>query len=71
MTLATATLRPDPSEHRCTKCGGSGIYRWGACINGKMSKEGPCFECEGKGYTTVADRRRTAAYWSHRATHEF
>lgn len=53
-------------REKCSNCGGSGIYRWGACVNGVMSKSGPCFRCEGKGYQDEADRRRNYGYDNHR-----
>jgi hypothetical protein len=33
----------------CWRCNGTGIYQWGACINGKMQKSGDCFKCVGGG----------------------
>lgn len=51
----------------CENCYGSGVYRWGACINGKPPvHSGPCFRCEGKGYQNDADRRRNFGYDNHR-----
>ena len=33
----------------CERCGGSGIYIWGAMINGNPSHAGTCFKCGGSG----------------------
>lgn len=33
----------------CEKCKGSGIYRWGASINGRMQFSGSCHSCRGTG----------------------
>lgn len=38
----------------CPKCSGSGIYRWGAIVNGVHSFSGECFRCHGTG--RVAER---------------
>jgi hypothetical protein len=61
----SAALVEDGYSH-CENCHGSGVYRWGACINGVMTNVGPCFRCESKGYHTVADRRRNWGYDQHR-----
>ena len=60
---------------RCTKCTGDGIYRWGTCeIIGtnkdgtskvKVSNQGTCFTCGGKGKMTYEDTLRNTRYWSH------
>jgi hypothetical protein len=52
----------DRSRVECDKCRGSGVYGWGAYINGKPSFSGPCFRCEGKGYQTALDMRRNCYY---------
>lgn len=49
----------------CDHCDGSGQYRWGACVNGKMTHSGPCFRCKGKGRMSAADCARTATYHNH------
>jgi len=49
----------------CKRCHGSGTYYWGACINGKMSKSGPCARCGGDGHMTFDDMRRGRAYDNH------
>lgn len=47
---------------KCERCSGSGVYSWGACINGRMSHSGPCARCNGKGIMTFDDMRRGRAY---------
>lgn len=49
-------------ECSCHRCKGSGIYEWGACINGRMSKSAPCARCGGNGRMTFDDMRRGMAY---------
>lgn len=38
----------------CDRCGGSGVYVWGAIINGNPQYAGTCFKCDGAGM--VVDR---------------
>lgn len=47
---------------KCDRCGGDGIYKWGAVINGAPQYAGTCFKCEGRGW--VIDRwiERTPEY---------
>jgi len=47
---------------KCTRCRTTGIYSWGACVNGKMSCSGTCNRCAGKGYLTFDDMCRNKAY---------
>lgn len=49
----------------CTHCGGTGVYKWGASVNGVMTHSGPCYQCEGKGYQTDADQRRNWGYQNY------
>lgn len=49
----------------CDHCDGSGQYKWGACVNGKMSKSGPCFRCQQRGRMNADDCARTATYHNH------
>jgi DnaJ-class molecular chaperone len=43
--LAVENVKPGP----CEKCKGSGVYAWGASINGKMQFSGSCHSCRGTG----------------------
>lgn len=36
-------------EGACDRCGGSGMYKWGAVINGSSQYAGGCFKCGGTG----------------------
>lgn len=47
---------------KCDRCGGTGTYQWGACVNGHMTHSGCCFRCEGKGHHTQEDYRRNWGY---------
>lgn len=33
----------------CDRCGGDGVYKWGAVINGRPQYVGTCFKCNGAG----------------------
>ena len=46
----------------CDRCKGTGVYKWGACINGRMTHSGPCNRCAGKGVMNFDDMRRCKAY---------
>lgn len=46
-------------ECRCMKCGGTGTYRWGACINGSYQFSGVCFDCDGTGIETEIEKEYT------------
>lgn len=50
----------------CGKCYGSGVYQWGASVNGRMTGSGPCHSCGGKGKQTAGDIRRNEAYNRHK-----
>lgn len=45
MSPAALTVTAPP----CYRCGGTGVYCWGAVINGKSAHSGPCFACQGGG----------------------
>lgn len=51
---------------KCDHCSGTGIYSWGACVNGKMTHSGTCFRCEGKGRQGQDDYKRNQVYDNHR-----
>lgn len=44
----------------CDRCGGSGVYIWGAIINGSPSHAGTCFKCGGSGKLVKEVRLYTA-----------
>ena len=46
-------------ECKCTKCGGTGTYRWGACINGNYMFSGVCYDCGGSGFTVETTKEYT------------
>lgn len=60
--LSVPNLKPG----RCAKCKGTGEYRWGACVNGKMTNVGKCNACGGKGEQTQADIYRNISYNKHK-----
>ncbi len=49
----------------CDRCSGTGIYVWGAIVNGQPSHTGHCYRCEGKGYQGQDDYRRNWGYDRH------
>ena len=44
-TMTTTTTTEVP----CYRCNGTGVYRWGAVINGKSAHSGACYACQGGG----------------------
>ena len=49
----------------CDQCRGSGVYAWGAVINGVPTNTGMCFRCRGKGTQHLGDMRRNKYYDNH------
>lgn len=49
MAVATETQTNAQTTRNCYRCGGSGIYRWGAVVNGVSTYQGVCFRCGGSG----------------------
>lgn len=47
---------------KCGKCRGTGVYGWGASVNGKMSNTGTCFSCRGTGMQNVRQIKRNSTY---------
>lgn len=47
---------------KCDRCDGTGVYKWGAIINGRAQYAGVCYKCDGAG--TVVERviERTPEY---------
>ena len=53
-------------SRKCDACNGTGIYVWGAIINGKPQHQNKCFACAGKGNQTRNDLVRQFTYYAHR-----
>lgn len=58
--------QPNSKPGKCCKCQGSGLYQWGACVNGKMTHGGPCFSCKGTGQQSQRQIRTNIAYNVHK-----
>ena len=54
--------QPNAAPGTCEKCKGSGVYSWGASVNGKMTHGGTCFSCRGTGKQSARQIRRNHAY---------
>ena len=48
----------------CERCSGSGIYEWGAMINGRPQFTGTCFACNGAGKVTKEIRLYTESEYT-------
>ena len=59
---------PNAKPGTCEKCRGSGVYQWGAVINGQCTKSGPCHSCKGTGRQTCRDIARNHSYNVHKIT---
>ena len=57
---------PNAVPGECEKCRGTGLYQWGACVNGKMTHSGPCWSCRGTGKQSKADIKRNHGYNWHK-----
>jgi DnaJ-class molecular chaperone len=53
---------PNDKPGECCKCRGTGTYKWGAVVNGKVSNSGTCWSCAGTGHQTKSDIKRDRAY---------
>ncbi len=53
---------PNDRPGACAKCRGTGVYRWGAVVNGQASKSGTCFSCQGTGKQSAKQIRRNRTY---------
>jgi DnaJ-class molecular chaperone len=58
--------QPNNKPGRCIKCKGSGVYGWGACVNGKMTNSGTCFSCRGTGKQSTRQIKRNETYNRHK-----
>lgn len=63
--------QPNAKPGICGKCKGTGVYQWGACVNGKMACSGPCHSCGSTGQQTESDIRRNEAYNRHKIVEIF
>lgn len=67
MTKELIKIDRNGSKHwrmsvKCDRCGGDGIYKWGAMINGRPQYAGTCFKCEGRGWVLATVIERTPEY---------
>lgn len=58
--------QPNDKPGTCAKCKGSGVYRWGAVVNGVPQHGGTCFSCRGTGRQDRRQIRRNRAYNRHK-----
>jgi DnaJ-class molecular chaperone len=54
--------QPNDKPGQCCKCRGTGIYKWGATVNGKTACSGPCYSCQGTGKQSTGQIKRNKAY---------
>ena len=47
---------------KCDRCGGDGLYKWGAMINGNPQYVGTCYKCLGAGWVIDKWIERTPEY---------
>lgn len=57
---------PNDRPGECCKCRGTGVYRWGASVNGKSQHSGECFSCRGTGKQSTRQIHRNRAYNRHK-----
>jgi hypothetical protein len=58
--------QPNDKPGQCCKCRGSGIYSWGAVVNGVSTKSGQCFSCRGTGRQSTKQIYRNHTYNRHK-----
>ena len=58
--------QPNDKPGTCCKCKGTGVYKWGACVNGKMTQGGTCWSCKGTGKQDQKQIRTNHAYNVHK-----
>jgi DnaJ-class molecular chaperone len=58
--------QPNSEPGVCVKCKGTGVYGWGASINGKMQHSGTCFSCRGTGKQSRKQIKRNETYNRHK-----
>lgn len=54
--------QPNDRPGQCVKCKGTGVYGWGACVNGEMQHKGTCFSCRGTGKQSSKQIWRNRTY---------
>lgn len=54
--------QPNDKPGTCCKCKGTGVYGWGASVNGKMTHSGTCFSCRGTGKQSSKQILRNRTY---------
>ncbi len=57
---------PNAKPGTCAKCHGTGVYSWGANVNGRPSKSGPCYSCKGTGQQSRRQIQTNHAYNRHK-----
>lgn len=62
---------PNDAPGPCGKCRGTGVYRWGATINGRSEKQGTCFSCRGTGKQSKRQIARNRTYNVHKIARLF
>lgn len=67
-TKAT-NVKPKKEGNTCWKCKGTGLfYGRGYVENGVFKgSTGPCYQCQGTGIESAADKRRCDNYWAYHA----
>jgi hypothetical protein len=53
---------PNAAPGTCGKCRGTGVYSWGASVNGKTAHSGTCFSCRGTGKQSRRQISRNRTY---------
>lgn len=57
---------PNEKPGVCAKCKGTGMYCWGASVNGKFANQGTCYSCEGTGRQDANKIVRNHVYNKHK-----
>jgi hypothetical protein len=57
---------PNERPGTCEKCRGTGVYRWGANVNGRSANSGPCYSCQGTGKQSTRQIKRNRTYNRHK-----
>lgn len=50
------------AQVKCDRCGGDGVYKWGAMINNRPQYVGTCFKCNGAGWVWSVVKEYTPEY---------